>query len=251
MTIRGPVDAPTLTNIIQNVAPVVVAHAPNTNDPTNTPATSPPVITISSLLRRRGRPVLFGSVDGPGRHTSLHCLDGDGPFGRPIDQQFDRPDLWNASGRRHLRCRRVCDGLRLEDRQPRLHPPNREPSRHHDHVIALRSRGVRLQSDAGFDGRDGSGELDDRLRLAASGSDAVWRADQRHPDHSWLYSFTVQATDSSNPVQVMSQPLTIAVAGNGDIVTNGSFEDPVDHARHVLHLSLPFPAGRPPRPLRA
>ena len=41
------------------------------------------------------------------------------------------------------------------------------------------------------------------------------------------YSFTVQATDSTNPVQVVSQPLTIAVAGNGDIVTNGSFEDPV------------------------
>jgi hypothetical protein len=49
VTIRGPVDIPTLTNIIQNVAPVVVAHAPNTNDPTNVPATSPPSITTSAL----------------------------------------------------------------------------------------------------------------------------------------------------------------------------------------------------------
>ncbi|HEX7615083.1 MAG TPA: putative Ig domain-containing protein [Thermoanaerobaculia bacterium] len=49
VTIRGPVDIPTLTNIIQNLAPVVVAHAPNSNDTTNVPATSPPSITTSSL----------------------------------------------------------------------------------------------------------------------------------------------------------------------------------------------------------
>jgi virginiamycin B lyase len=49
VTIRGPVDVPTLTNILQNVAPVIVAHAPNTNDTTNRPATSPPVITTSAL----------------------------------------------------------------------------------------------------------------------------------------------------------------------------------------------------------
>ncbi|HUM03566.1 MAG TPA: kelch repeat-containing protein, partial [Thermoanaerobaculia bacterium] len=49
VTIRGPVDIPTLTNIVQNVAPVVVAHAPNTNDNSNRPATSPPVITTPAL----------------------------------------------------------------------------------------------------------------------------------------------------------------------------------------------------------
>jgi hypothetical protein len=49
VTIRGPVDIPTLTNIIQNLTPVVVAHAPNTNDPTNQPATSPPSITTAAL----------------------------------------------------------------------------------------------------------------------------------------------------------------------------------------------------------
>ena len=49
VTIRGPVDVPTLANIIQTVAPVVVAHAPNTNDPSNKPAISPPVITTAAL----------------------------------------------------------------------------------------------------------------------------------------------------------------------------------------------------------
>ena len=49
VTIRAPVEVLTLTNIIQNLAPVVVAHAPNTNDLTNKPAASPPVITTSGL----------------------------------------------------------------------------------------------------------------------------------------------------------------------------------------------------------
>ena len=70
MTLRGPVDVPTLTNIIQNVAPVVVAHAPNSNDTTNKPSTSPPSITTSALL---------DGVAGQSYSANLTALGGTPP----------------------------------------------------------------------------------------------------------------------------------------------------------------------------
>ena len=71
VTIRAPVDVPTLTNIIQNVAPVVVAHAPNTNDATNQPATSPPAITTLALP---------DGVSGQAYSASITALGGRPPY---------------------------------------------------------------------------------------------------------------------------------------------------------------------------
>ncbi len=71
VTIRAPVDVPTLTNILQNVAPVVVAHAPNTNDATNQPATSPPAITTLALP---------DGVSGQAYSASITALGGRPPY---------------------------------------------------------------------------------------------------------------------------------------------------------------------------
>ncbi len=185
VTIRGPVDVPTLTNIIQNVAPVVVAHAPNTNDPTNKPATSPPSITTSALpdgVATRPYSATLTALGGT-RPYILWAATGL-PAGLSISGTDHRPDLGDASGRRHVLRRRVADGLRPENRQPRLHAPHRESSRDHDDVAPVRHRGVPLQSAADVGGRYGSRELDDLLRVAASGPDAVGRADHRHSGRS-------------------------------------------------------------------
>ena len=71
VTIRGPVDAPTLTNIIQNVAPVVVAHAPNTNDDQRPRDVSAGHRRPDDAPDGVAGTVLHRTVDGPGRH-SLH-----------------------------------------------------------------------------------------------------------------------------------------------------------------------------------
>ena len=88
VTIRGPVDIPTLTNIIQNLAPVVVAHAPNSNDTTQPSGDVPARHHDVGSAGRRVRPVLLGPSSRPSaERVRSYSLDGDGPAGQPLDQR--------------------------------------------------------------------------------------------------------------------------------------------------------------------
>ncbi len=227
VTIRGPVDTSTLTNIIQNVAPVVVAHAPNTNDPSNTPATSPPVITTSALP---------DGIVGQVYSAPATALGGTPPF-----------TLWTATNLpaglaingltgvitgTPLTAGTFAVGVSVTDSASktgsrtlnlRVVQPLAITTTSLAYGIVGSAYSQMLASTGGtapVTWTISSGSLPAGLMLSGALISGT-------PTVAGPYSFRVQATDTTNPMQVTSQDLTINVVGSGDIVTNGSFEDPV------------------------
>ena len=228
VTIRGPVDVPTLTNIIQNVAPVVVAHAPNTNDPTNKPATSPPSITTSALPD--------GVATRPYSAT-LTALGGTRPYvlwaatGLPAGLSISGSATGLISGT-PLATGTYSVGVSLADSAPKT--GNRVYTLRIANPLAITTTSLRygivgfpysqpltsVGGTAPVSWTIFSGSLPPGLTL--SGALIIGT-----PATPGTYNFSAQASDSTNPAQIIqSQPLSITVAGPGDIVVNGSFEDP-------------------------
>jgi hypothetical protein len=223
VTLRGPVDVPTLTNIIQNVAPVVVAHAPNSNDTSNKPATSPPSITTS---------VLPDGVAGQAYSATLTALGGTPPYvgwaatGLPAILSIGGTTTGlisgtpTAAGTSSVTVSVTDSAYAVPPAPPgktgsrtyslRIAPPLAITTAALPNAVVNSTYSQTLASTGGtapVAWAITSGSLPAGLSLAAATGTIGGAATT-----VGTYNFTAQATDSNNPAQVKTQSLQILVA---------------------------------------
>ena len=246
VTIRAPVDVPTLTNIIQNLAPVVVAHAPNTNDTTNQPATSPPAITTSALP---------DGVAGQAFSAPITALGGRPPYtwtatGLPANLSISGTTVGLISGTPSA-TGTFSVGVSVKD----------SASKTGSHTYTLRiwshlsittaslpngTVGVGYSQPLAASGGLGtytwslaSGSLPPGVVLSAAGVLAGT------PAAGGTYSFTVKVTDSAAPAQSVTQNLTLTIAAPVSLLITSAPTNVVGGQPFAISVNVKDGSGSP------